>query len=32
MNKLAVFTPYLALFGVLAVIVVVAFPWKKRGN
>lgn len=31
-NKLAVFAPYLALFGVLAVVVVVAAPWKKRCN
>jgi len=31
-NKLAVFVPYLALFGVLAVIVIAAVPWKKRGN
>jgi hypothetical protein len=31
-NKFAVFAPYLALFGVLAVIVIAAAPWKKRGN
>jgi hypothetical protein len=31
-NKLVVFAPYLALFGVLAVIVIAARPWKKRGN
>jgi hypothetical protein len=31
-NKLTVFAPYLALFGVLAVIVIAAVPWKKRGN
>jgi hypothetical protein len=31
-NKLAVFAPYLALFGVLAVVVIAAGPWKKRGN
>jgi hypothetical protein len=31
-NKLVVFAPYLALFGVLAVIVIAASPWKKRGN
>jgi hypothetical protein len=31
-NKLVVFAPYLALFGVLAVIVVVAAPWKKTHN
>ena len=30
-NKLAVFAPYLALLGVLAVIVIAAVPWKKRG-
>lgn len=29
-NKLAVFAPYLALFGVLAVIVVAGVPWKRR--
>jgi hypothetical protein len=31
-NKLVVFAPYLALLGVLAVIVIAASPWKKRGN
>ena len=31
-NKLAVFAPYLALFGVLAVVVVAVTPWKKREN
>ena len=31
-NKLAVFAPYLALFGVLAVVVVAVAPWKKRDN
>jgi WD40 repeat protein len=29
-NKLAVFAPYLALFGVMAVVVVAVAPWKKR--
>lgn len=32
-NKLAVFAPYLTLFGmVAAVAVVVAVPWKRRGK
>jgi hypothetical protein len=31
-NKLAVFAPYLAVFGVLAVVVVAVVPWRKRGN
>jgi hypothetical protein len=32
-NKLAVFAPYLALFGMVAVVaVVVAAPWKKTHN
>jgi Tol biopolymer transport system component len=31
-NKLVVFAPYLAVFGVLAVIVIAAVPWKKRSN
>jgi len=32
-NNLAVYAPYLALFGVVAVVaIVVAKPWKKRGN
>ncbi len=31
-NKLTVLAPYLALFGVVAVVVVAVFPWKKRGN
>lgn len=31
-NKLAVFAPYVALFGVLAVVVVAAVPWKKTRN
>jgi hypothetical protein len=29
-NKLAVFAPYLALFGVLAVMVIAAVPWMKK--
>jgi len=28
-NKLMVFAPYLALFGVIAVVVVAVAPWKK---
>jgi len=32
-NKLAVFAPYLALFGIVATVaVVVVKPWKKREN
>jgi len=32
-NKLTVFAPYLALFGLVATVaVVVAKPWKKREN
>jgi hypothetical protein len=32
-NKLVVFAPYLALFGVVATVaVVVAKPWKKQDN
>jgi hypothetical protein len=31
-NKLTVLAPYLALFGVLAVVVVAVAPWKKREN
>lgn len=31
-NKLTVFAPYLALFGVMAVVVVAVAPWKKREN
>jgi hypothetical protein len=31
-NKLVVFAPYLALFGVMAVVVVAVAPWKKREN
>lgn len=31
-NKLAVFAPYLALFGALVIAVVAVAPWKKREN
>jgi hypothetical protein len=31
-NKVAVFAPYLALFGVMAVVLVAVAPWKKREN
>jgi hypothetical protein len=31
-NKVAVFAPYLALFGVMAVVVVAVAPWKKPEN
>lgn len=31
-NKLVVLAPYLALFGVMAVVVVAVVPWKKREN
>jgi hypothetical protein len=31
-NKLNVLPPYLALFGVIAVVVVAVAPWKKREN
>jgi hypothetical protein len=31
-NKVAVFAPYLALLGVIAVMVVAVAPWKKREN
>jgi Tol biopolymer transport system component len=31
-NKTAVLAPYLALFGVLAVMAIAGVPWKKRGN
>jgi len=31
-NKVAVFSPYLALFGLAVVTVVAAKPWKRREN
>ncbi len=31
-NKATVFAPYLALFGVIAVIVIAAAPWKRPDN
>ena len=31
-NKLTIAAPYLALFGLAAVVVVAVAPWKKRGN
>ncbi len=31
-NKLVVFAPYVALFGLIAVVAVAAAPWKKREN